>query len=572
MIQAYLEPKAFQDVLERLMEPLRYQIENEDYLGIHLGENGAIYDVRRGDMEALIRPLWGLAPYWITKPDPVLQKAYIKKIMQGTTPDSADYWGEIKDYDQYIVEMPAICLFLVLHQTLWQQETSEIEREQVFCWLEQALSKRIPRNNWTFFKVLVRMTQRRYGRELDLDALQQDLNLIDTMYCGNGWYFDGKKSQKDYYIAFAFHFYGLLYAKFMEHEDPTHAACFIERATKFAQSYCYYFDAEGVAIPFGRSLTYRFAQGCFFSALIFLELEAIPWGEMKWILSKHLNSWMEAPIFTIDKRLSIGYRYENLVMAEGYNAPGSPYWSFKFFLLLATSPEHPFWEATPVKPIKEMYHLIKEGNMLVTTTADQSHVLGYPAGLSLVGQAHAADKYSKFVYSTKFGFSVAKAAETYSQGAFDNTLAIAYEDTYFRSKHEVSYYEMTASSIQYTWQPYPEVEVTTTIYPLDQWHVRVHEIVTTRTITVRDGGFSVPLENAEDHPIDCKGRKVVSGDLHSSILGIEGYHAADSVRPEPNTSLYANRTIFPYVTATLGPGTHRLISLVGGEYIKEESS
>ncbi len=75
---------------------------------------------------------------------------------------------------------------------------------------------------------------------------------------------------------------------------------------------------------------------CFFSALIFAEVEAIPWGQIKTLLSNHMKQWMTHDIFTYDGRLSIGYHYENLVMAEGYNAPGSPYWALKVFLLLAT--------------------------------------------------------------------------------------------------------------------------------------------------------------------------------------------------------------------------------------------
>ena len=49
----------------------------------------------------------------------------------------------------------------------------------------------------------------------------------------------------------------------------------------FAQDYLYYFDEEGEALPYGRSQTYRFAQGAFFAALIFAEVEALPWGQIK---------------------------------------------------------------------------------------------------------------------------------------------------------------------------------------------------------------------------------------------------------------------------------------------------
>ena len=52
----------------------------------------------------------------------------------------------------------------------------------------------------------------------------------------------------------------------MEKEDPEHTALFKERAKTFSESFIYWFDDEGKALPFGRSLTYRFAQAAFFSA------------------------------------------------------------------------------------------------------------------------------------------------------------------------------------------------------------------------------------------------------------------------------------------------------------------
>ncbi len=567
MDQIFCEKRAYQDLFAQLLHPLREDIFTTTTPGIHLGDSGAVYSTKRTEMEALIRPLWGLAPYWTARPDMRLEIRYIEKILQGTDPLDPAYWGDIENYDQYVVEMPAICLFLIMQQAFWERHTTAIQRQQVFTWLTQALTKRLPRNNWTFFKVWIRVTLLTYGFALDRTALEQEFALIDTMYEGDGWYHDGKSTQKDYYIAFSFHFYGLIYARLMAKEDPKRAAIFKERATLFAQDYRYYFDAQGHAIPFGRSLIYRFAQGAFFSALLYADLEAIPWGEMKWILSTHLMQWMSQPIFTKERRLSIGYHYENLVMAEGYNAPGSPYWSFKFFLLLALPEDHPFWQATPIQPLKTTRRLTK-GNMLIMTTHDQTHVLGYPAGQSLVGQAHAADKYSKFVYSTQFGFSVAKASETYAEGAFDNTLAIAYGDTYYRSKHQVAAYHLADDHVDYRWQPYPDVTVDSTIYPFGQWHIRIHEVTTKQTITVKEGGFSVPLAPAKVLE-NSYGIRILSSCLCSSLFGIEGYDQIDTIRPEPNTSLYFNRTIFPYLTATLAPGRHRLIALVGGHYQKE---
>lgn len=566
----FVTKASYQRLLEQLVAPIRQEIVNTSEPRLHLGESGAVYSTQRADMEALIRPLWGLVPYWLDKEDTQLKHRYIDKILQGTDPESPEYWGDVMDYDQYIVEMPVLCLFLLLHEETWRSHQQEKGYLQVLTWLSQALDKKIPKNNWTFFKVWIRMATFNYGLPTDLAALASELDFIDTMYLGEGWYYDGKVTQKDYYTAFAFHYYGIMYAVLMKEEDPERSEVFIQRAVVFAQSYKYYFDAEGAAIPFGRSLTYRFAQAAFFSVLVYANVEAIPWGEMKSLLATHMQQWLSHPIFTRDGRLSIGYHYENLVMAEGYNAPGSPYWGFKFFILLAVPDDHPFWQ-TPKLPLhKANQKLIEEGNMLITTAASGHHVLGYPAGLLIKDQAHATDKYSKFVYSTKFGFSVAKAAMTYGEGAWDNTLAVAIDGAYYRSKGEVASYQLTESFVAYTWYPYRGVCIHTTIYPMGEWHVRIHELVTSLPITVKEGGFSVPKEtaNVTSNQLD-QTATITTTKLTTKICGVQGYEEVATISPEPNTSLFFPRTIFPYLKAELPAGTHQLIALVGGVVTQE---
>lgn len=92
--------------------------------------------------------------------------------------------------------------------------------------------------------------------------IEEDLNKIDHFYLGDGWYCDGVETQIDYYVSFAIHYYSLLYTRFMP-EDELRVAKMKERATIFAQTFKYWFTQEGAAIPFGRSLAYRFAQVSF---------------------------------------------------------------------------------------------------------------------------------------------------------------------------------------------------------------------------------------------------------------------------------------------------------------------
>ena len=167
------------------------------------------------------------------------------------------------------------------------------------------------------------------------------LTRIDSYYSGDGWSTDGASPQKDYYIPWAIQYYGVLYAKFAADTDPERAALYRSRAELFARQFIYWFDENGAALPYGRSLTYRFAQNCFWAACVWAGLEPFPLGVMKGLIVRNFNWWLDQKMFDRDGILTIGYCYPQMYMAERYNAPGSPYWGMKSFILLALPDSHP---------------------------------------------------------------------------------------------------------------------------------------------------------------------------------------------------------------------------------------
>ena len=115
--------------------------------------------------------------------------------------------------------------------------------------------------------------------------MREDLDLMESHYVGDGWYFD-KATQRDYYTLWGFHFYSLIYAAVMGREDPERCARFVERARLIAPRFACWFDGEGRALPYGRSLTYRFAQCSFWAAMAFagVTAEGLGWDEIKGLL------------------------------------------------------------------------------------------------------------------------------------------------------------------------------------------------------------------------------------------------------------------------------------------------
>ena len=216
-------------------------------------------------------------------------------------------------------------------------------------------------------------------------------------------------------------------------------------------------------------------------------------GVVKGILSRHLNWWDSQRMYDRDGILTIGYSYPNLIMAERYNAPGSPYWGMKSLLCLALPDSHPFWQekAAPL-PELERVKALKQADMIMHRLAG-GEVVSYPAGVcEKYGHGHVPEKYSKFAYSTRFGFSVARSQIVLHENAPDSALAfvIRGDDYVFVRKHSLSW-EVKEDRVVSTWQPFPGILVTSTVMPREDGHRRIHEIDSAYDCTAYDCGFSV---------------------------------------------------------------------------------
>lgn len=165
----------------------------------------------------------------------------------------------------------------------------------------------------------------------------------------------------------------------MEDDDKERSDIYKERATEFAKTFIYWFDEDGEALPYGRSLTYRFAQAAFWGACILADIRPFSLGVMKGILIRNIENWLSKNIFDTSGILSVGYDYSNLLMAEHYNAHGSPYWGLKAYIFLMLPDDHEFWSCDIEEmPKLDELELIKEADMLVSRRNGKS--VAYPAG------------------------------------------------------------------------------------------------------------------------------------------------------------------------------------------------
>lgn len=531
------------DILFDLIEPLKkYYSKTKAWL--NLGANSAHYPDTAAWVEGFSRPLWGLGSFLANRADSSneeWEQIYLQGIISGTDTVSPEYWGDCVPYDQKLVEMAAIAYTLLWTGDRFTGRMTGQQKHNLFSWLSQINSNPCHNCNWKFFHILVNIALKKAGEEYDQKGMEESLSFIDECYAGNGWYLDGPKGQADYYIPFAMHFYGLVYAVFMKDSDPERCQRYLDRAMVFGKDFAYWFAENGSAIPYGRSLTYRFAQASFYSACAMAKIEPLPLGIMKGIIVRHLEYWLSKPIFDHDGVLTIGYEYPNLIMSESYNAPGSPYWALKIFACLTLPENDSFWK-TETLPLPKMEKIksFPEAKHIVQRT-DDGHGVLFPLGLQ-IGHVHThmEEKYSKFAYSSKYGFSVMRSSCNFWEAAPDSVLSFEISGHIF-VRRTIDSGCIQDNRMISDWSPFMGIQVHSEIIPTDNGHIRKHIIKSDYECIAYDSGFAIE-----------------TGGNSCTVRAVQGGGEALLQGVDPNTNLLRTKTVIPTVKYTIKKGINEI--------------
>lgn len=312
----------------------------------------------------------------------------------------------------------------------------------------------------------------------------------------------------DYYSgSFAIQYLQLLYSKLAADIDPVNAEEYKKRSRLYALDFVNFFDPEGRAITFGRSLTYRWAMVSFWGAVAFADVELpapLSWGVVKGIWLRNLRWWSTQPdIFQPNGMLSIGYSYPNTYLAENYNSPGSVYWSMLTFAPLALPQSHPFWSA------KEELHPFANQRVVRPLPHPRQIVIrsgGHTFLLSSGQACHYAiknsnAKYGKFAYSAAFAYSVSTGYQELEQFVPESALALSDDGGELWKMRRAHHGDSTIEDrdgvpvLVSTMKPWHDVEVKTwLVTPAEatpNWHLRVHRISTGRDVATAEGAFAV---------------------------------------------------------------------------------
>ncbi|KAG7088834.1 hypothetical protein E1B28_012789 [Marasmius oreades] len=577
---------------------------------IHLGHTATHFDEVAAQLEGFSRPIWGLASLLAGSQNYQGSERWTEGYASGTNPKGDEFWGNMRDKDQRMVECSAIGYSLAVAREYFWDPLSDEAKDNLGEWLGGMNDKQMPNTNWLWFRVFANLGLSKVGsKHADVKRMKADLDHLDTFYIGDGWSRDGPEGvvQLDYYSSsFAIQVAQLLYSKLAQNEDPKRCEEFRNRARKFALDFVYYFDAEGRAIPFGRSLTYRCAMSAFWSAfaVAFTPTSALPdltlpepftWGIVKGLQLRNIRYWAkQAGAFTPSGVLTLGYVYPNHNILENYNSPGSPYWACNAFICLSLPETHPFWTSpeepypstftNTVKVLKHPLHIISS---LHTEVGSHTFILSSGQQCSYPVKQGAA-KYGKFTYSSAFGYCVPTSGvgahgrgtlEEVGELGHDGALAVSddngetwrvrrdtrqarFEPYEYREGGEIKKGEYLRS----TWFPWPDVEVETFLIPPTRdaslWHLRVHRVNSGRELWTAEGSWAVYGQREDGRHLDpvfessseaCgtyEGGREARATSRAGVVGIIDLSPSTerkgiALRADANTSLIYARSVLP---------------------------
>src|SRR5262249_53486624 len=149
-----------------------------------------------------------------------------------------------------------------------------------------------------------------YGRPGGRHCVLRWMDILESMHLGGGWFIDGMNESVDHYNAFAFHYYGLWWGLLHGEMDRARARRWQEWTRAFLTDYAHFFAASGEPVPFGRSLTYRFATSAPFALAERCGISPLAPGLARRLCTRNLKFFLEKEIWQSQGLLSLGWTDE----------------------------------------------------------------------------------------------------------------------------------------------------------------------------------------------------------------------------------------------------------------------
>jgi len=120
---------------------------------IHLGYTGTHFDDIAAQLEGFSRPIWGLASLLAGGFEYDRTQRWVDGLKNGSDKASEEFWGDMGDRDQRMVECSAIGFALsVAKEKIWDP-MGESGKRNLEEWLGGMNDKQMPNTNWLWFRV-----------------------------------------------------------------------------------------------------------------------------------------------------------------------------------------------------------------------------------------------------------------------------------------------------------------------------------------------------------------------------------------------------------------------------------
>ncbi|MBB5320691.1 DUF2264 domain-containing protein [Marinobacter oulmenensis] len=297
-----------------------------------------------------------------------LKKHLLHGLKAGTQPESPEYWGDITDLDQRIVEAADIGLVLWLLKDQLHTELTGRQLDQALSWISQINGKQIYGGNWLLFRIIVNAVLRDFGWEgLERD-IADDYREFKSFYVGEGWFTDGMGGAIDYYNVWQMQYMLFWLDRIAPSTDPD----FLNGVfSEFASNYQYFIGTEGIPI-FGRSCCYRLAAAT--PLIIMAHRSPASWSsiarralETTWLYFIKHGALRSGGI-------SQGYHGDDEDLLENYSGRASPFWSLRSLALaFLLPPDHEFWCGEPGSlPVEKADYRISVGSINATVIGEKA--------------------------------------------------------------------------------------------------------------------------------------------------------------------------------------------------------
>ena len=506
-----------------------------------------------------------------------LEDIFVSALVHATDPESKDFWlYPPKDrWSQRQVESSIVAWSLWLTAEKLMDRFSPQQRSNIQNWLASCTVQTVRENNWALFTAVnhaARMALAERWPEFsgDPEFFRADLEAIDSMYQGDGWYHDSPEGHEyDYYNFWVFASHNLYWDAMVGERFPGLREKFRSRLKAFLETVPYFFGGNGSHVLFGRSLIYRWATLTPLVLAYRMGLWPHSIGLLRRICNRNLQFLWEAGAWDPEneKLRETLCPHSSRAICESYINHGHPYWGMQAFYAMSFPRSDPFWSAgeEPLPVEKDDFRkVIAAPGILLHGTKRTGQV----QVLQSVCTKGYRNKYYNFSYSSHFPFNVEMV---------DNLVppdcSLSFEEASGAyGRRDTPYTGKIVSDRQLVWEwstnvGQIEVKVKSAAYLDDefQWRAHIVSFGGEKSLTALESTYALGL-GLDQTPETRRGetwrygRAPVSGHavFIRAIRGFDRGCNPEGFRGRENLNSFYPRAVQASVAAELEPGRHIL--------------